>query len=107
MTFSAVELFLTMFPHLEALRQPNEIEVLQQQFVSFQLLEDTDIPASVWEEAIVKVDDDIRYTRIDVLWNHIFNMNVIGSTELKFSKLLEVVKTVCDSKFKYFRRMCL
>ena len=42
----------------------------------------------------MKVDDEIKYTRVDVLWNHIFHMQVIGSTELKFSRLLEVVKTI-------------
>ena len=47
----------------------------------------------MWQEAIVKVDDEIRYVRIDVSWNHIFNMKVIGSTELKFSKL-QLAKSV-------------
>ena len=48
----------------------------------------------MWQEAKVKVDDEIRYVRIDVLWNHIFNMKVIGSTELKFSKLQQLAKSV-------------
>ena len=72
MVFSAVEYLVQKFPHLEDLRQPKEIEILQQQFVSFQLLQDSDIPASVLEEAIVKVDDEIKCTRVHVLWSHYF-----------------------------------
>ena len=61
-TFSAVEYFIHRFPHLEALREGKEVEALQEQFVLFQLLQDTGVPAAVWQEATVKVDDEVRYT---------------------------------------------
>lgn len=48
----------------------------------------------MWQKAIVKVDDEITYVQINVLWNYIFSMKVIGSTELKFSKLQKLVKSV-------------
>ena len=58
------------------------------------MLQDTDIPAAVCQEAIVQAEEAVSYTQIDVLWHHIFTMKVIGSTELKFDKLHEVVKSV-------------
>ena len=56
-TFFDVEYFIYRFPHLEHLRESKEIEALQQQFVLYQLLQDTDIPAAVWQEAIVKNEE--------------------------------------------------
>ena len=70
------------------------IDTIQQQFISYQLLEDSDIPPKVWEEATVKVDDDTSYIRVDVIWNYIFKITVTGSTELKFSKLKTVIQSV-------------
>ena len=81
-TFSSIEYFIHRYPHLESFRDAQVINTLQQQFISYQLLEDSDIPPKVWEDATVKVDEQTSHIRIDVIWNHIFNIKVTGSTEL-------------------------
>ena len=96
--FSSIKYFIYRYPHLESFRDPQVIDTIQQQFISYQLLEDSDIPPKVWEEATVKVDDDTSYIRVDVIWNYIFKITVTGSTELKFSKLkFSKLKTVIQS----------
>ena len=57
-TFSSIEYFIHRYPHLESFRDPHVIDTIQQQFISYQLLEDTDIPPKVWEDATVKLDED-------------------------------------------------
>ena len=41
------------------------MELLQEEFVSYQLLSDTDIPSEVWAEA--KVGEDQEAYQIDIL----------------------------------------
>ncbi len=92
-TFDSVEYFVHRFPHLHALRTPQELDMLQEEFVSYQLLRDTDIPIQVWEVAKVGEDEAVYY-RIDVLWGHLCKIKEIGSSELKFRRLAEVAKAV-------------
>ena len=35
--FESVEYFVHLFPHLQALREPKNMELLQEEFISFQL----------------------------------------------------------------------
>ena len=41
--FDSVEYFVSRNPHLHGLTAPKEMEVLQEEFVSYQLLNDSDI----------------------------------------------------------------
>ena len=48
---------------------PSELFLLEEEFVHYQLLSDEDIPQSVWDEALVKYneDDEISYHCNDIL----------------------------------------
>ena len=63
---------------------------LEEEFLEYQLLEQSQIPESVWESALV-VDGDLQYHRIDELWAYISTMKC-GDGMLKFSKLSQVAK---------------
>ena len=91
--FDSLEYFIERFPHLHELRSPREIDILHEEFVSYQLLNNTDIPANIWEEAKVREGDEAYY-RIDTLWGYVCNIKVLGSTDLKFPRLLKVIKSV-------------
>ena len=92
-TFESVEFFVNLFPHLESLRAPREMEQLQEEFVSYQLLCDSQIPGTVWEEASSRQDDE-RYCQIDVLWGYICKMQCCDSSNVRFPRLLQVAKSV-------------
>lgn len=92
-TFDSVEYFVHRFPHLLDLRSPREIEALQEEFISYQLLSDTDIPTNVWENAKVGEDEDVYY-RIDALWGHLCQMPTVGSSQPRFSRLAQVARSV-------------
>jgi len=68
-TFDSVEYFVHLLSHLLALRTPGELDMLQEEFVSYQLLRDTDIPTQVLEEAKFGEDEAVYY-RIDILLGH-------------------------------------
>ena len=91
-TFQSVEYFVSLFPHLDSLKAPKEMELLQEEFVSYQLLHDSEIPPAIWEEA--HTGDDDLYYKVDVLWGYICKMQCIGSSELRFPRLIEVAKAV-------------
>ena len=91
--FDSVEYFVHRFPYLHALTTPIEMDILQEEFVSYQLLSDTDIPHHVWEEAKVH-EDEAAYYRIDTLWGLIRQIQTVGSTALNFCRLIQVVKAV-------------
>ena len=60
-----MESFANRLLHLHSLKESHEMELLQEEFVSYQLLSDTDIPSEVWAEA--KVGEDQEAYQIDIL----------------------------------------
>ena len=92
-TFDAVESFVHRFPHLHALMEPHEMELLQEEFISYQLLRDTDIPPEVWAEAKVGEDEE-KYYQIDILWGYLCKVLQIGSSEPMFMRLAKVAVSV-------------
>ena len=65
-----MQYFIHCFPHLHGLTCPREVESLQGDFLSYQLLSDTDISSKVWKEAKVNEEEDV-YFRTDAVWNHL------------------------------------
>lgn len=49
---------------------PNELEALLEEFTDYQLLQESEIPVDVWNDATVREGDDQTYHRMDVLWHH-------------------------------------
>lgn len=92
-SFDSVQFFVHHFPHLHNLTSPGEVELLQEEFIRYQLQRDADIPDEVWEEAKVNEDEDV-YNRVDVLWSHLCKMQKIGSSQPMFLRLAQVAKVV-------------
>lgn len=60
------------------------MELLQEEFVNYQLLSDTAIPPEVWDAATVSENENTKYYCMDVIWGYLCKVKVIGSSELKF-----------------------
>ena len=60
-----VEYFVSRYPHLHGLTVPKEMELLQEEFVCYQLLNDSDIPTDIWD-AVRVGEDDNTYTSIGI-----------------------------------------
>ena len=72
---------------------PETINLLSEQFLDYQLLNDHDIPDSVWQNACTMDDDRNKYYRVDILWGYISQMkDCIGKH--RFDILFKVVKLV-------------
>ena len=53
---------------------PETINLLSEQFIDYQLLNDHDIPDSVWQSACTMDDDRNKYYRVDILRDYISQM---------------------------------
>jgi hypothetical protein len=60
--------------------------------LEYQLLEDCDIPQNVWQQASVG-EDGYTYSRMDIVWHHIFNVRAPDST-IQFPRLSRVVMLI-------------
>ena len=65
-----------------------EVTKLSEEFVKYQLLQREDIPASVWEEALVVMaeDESDRHYRMDVVWHYLALVNCADGNQ-KFSRI--------------------
>ena len=64
---------------------PETINLLSEQFLDYQLLNDHDIPDSVWQNACTMDDDRNKYYRVDILWGYISQRkDCIGSIDFIF-----------------------
>lgn len=60
-----------------------------EEFLDYQLLEESDIAQSVWNDATVVQDDDNKYYRMDILWHHMSTIRDPDST-YRFGRLSAV-----------------
>uniref|UniRef100_H2ZY73 DUF4371 domain-containing protein n=1 Tax=Latimeria chalumnae TaxID=7897 RepID=H2ZY73_LATCH len=72
-----VEFFVNTYSDL-LLASPQDVEKLQEEFVDYQLLKQTDIPESIW---------------MDVIWGHLSSLKMTD-VSLKFGRISKVAKTV-------------
>lgn len=92
-SFDDVEFFVTRYPTLLSLSAP-ELEMMQEEFIEYQLLEHSNIPDSVWEEAKLKDDSDQASAfRMDVIWGYLSSLKLTNGT-LKFGRISKVAKIV-------------
>lgn len=92
--FDAIEYFIHRYRFLlHPLTAPREMELLQEEFVSYQLLRESDIPSDIWDAAKVGEAEN-RYYSMDVIWGYLCKLQCIGSFELKFGRLCKVAKVV-------------
>ena len=70
-----------------------ELSKISEEFIQYQLLDDADIPRSVWENARVQDDDDDSHYRMDVIWCYLSTIK--GSDgRPSFSRLYTIAKLV-------------
>lgn len=95
-TFDSVEYFAQKYPKLLPLT-PVQMDMLQEEFTDYQLLEMVDIPDSVWKEATIDQGDTEasigKYHRMDVLWAHLSSIQNVDCS-LRFKYLSAVAKLV-------------
>ena len=68
---------------------PLELSNLEDEFLSYQLLNESDIPDSVWKSALVVEKDDKQYYRMDVIWAYLKTVKHADNS-LVFKKLADV-----------------
>ena len=101
--FENVEYFIEKYPDLLPFSTATELEIVQEEFVDYQMLKKSDIPDEVWESARVKVteeDEDgaveeetASFFRMGSIWAYISSMK-LADHSLKFRRLCKVAKTV-------------
>ena len=74
--------------------------MLQEEFVEYQLLNEEDIPAAIWDEARIRLpkdddadEEDSTNYRMDVIWGYLSSLK-LSSGCCKFGRLSKVAKTV-------------
>ena len=50
---------------------PQELDLCSEEFTSYQLLQDSDIPKDIWDKATYVADEGRTYHRLDVLWHNL------------------------------------
>ena len=66
-----------------------------EEFIDFQLMQDSNIPQCVWEESTVIVDkaSGITHHRMDIIWHHLSSMKAPDHT-YRFNRLGQIAKLV-------------
>uniref|UniRef100_H3A161 HAT C-terminal dimerisation domain-containing protein n=1 Tax=Latimeria chalumnae TaxID=7897 RepID=H3A161_LATCH len=93
-TFEQVEYFVDRYKHLFSLN-PAEMEMLQDEFVDYQLLHRSEIPHYVWVEATLQTDtnDTVTCYRMDTVWAHLSNVKSPAG-HMRFPSLLRLARLV-------------
>ena len=77
------------------------MERLKEEFISYQLLEESDVPADVWKQAVIYVDDSAipHLYSMDVVWAHLATRtNADGSSQFTLlSRVAHLVLTIPHS----------
>ncbi|XP_042604440.1 uncharacterized protein LOC122141339 [Cyprinus carpio] len=86
--------FVHRFNHLLPYNQPREQDQLNDEFLEYQMMEEEDIPASIWGEAVIRTNEDGVYHRMDRLWGYLGSLKNRASGILKVPKLSKVALIV-------------
>ena len=70
-----------------------ELDKLEEEFLDYQLMDNTDIPNDVWDSAVTKVDEAQKHYRMDMIWNYLSSMTSPDGV-LRFHRLARVAKLV-------------
>ena len=97
---SHVEYFATRFAAaINFDSSPQSMEWLKDEFISYQLLENSDVPAHVWSKAAIYIEDKTTASQkpgfysMDILWAYLSTMTHVDGSP-KFSILAEVAQLV-------------
>lgn len=95
--FSDIEYFMEHYSDVLAFSGPEQ-NALFDEFVDFMLLEEKDIPQSVWESAKESLEDDSEgkqtFIRMDVIWAFLSLMKTPDGCKLRFPNLSKVARLI-------------
>ncbi|KAK6490362.1 hypothetical protein HHUSO_G4876 [Huso huso] len=92
--------FVYRFSHLLPYGDPKEQDKLSDEFLDYQLMEEKDIPRSIWEQAVSRVSEQEVYHRMDKVWAHMATIKspVTGMPKLpRLSKVAQLILTLPHS----------
>ena len=67
----------TRFSNLLPYSSPQEHDKLDEELIEYQLLDDSEIPESVWKSATIQEDESVTYCRMDVIWHSLANLKAV------------------------------
>ena len=99
-SFEDIEYFLKRYS-TNLPTSAKDTQSLQEEFVEYELLNEEDIPAAIWDEARVRLpkacddadEEDSTNYRMDIIWGCLFSLKLSNGC-FKFGRLSKVVKTV-------------
>ena len=75
----------------------NDMDLLHDELMDYILLQDTDIPKNVWDEATLREneeDEGTKRIRMDAIVAHLSSMMTPGSNKLWFPRLSPVLQLI-------------
>ena len=91
-TLSQVDYFVRRYNDLLPFSSPQEHDKLSEEFTDYQLLNDNEVPESVWKSAVVQDDESCTFYRMDMIWHYLLLKAVDGKN--RFSRISRVAKLV-------------
>lgn len=93
-TFDSVEFFCDKYSDLLGFN-PTKMDQLQEEFVAYQLLNESSIPQAIWKEALIFEDEStgIKHYRMDIIWGYIASMKNPDSS-YSFQLIPKVAKLI-------------
>ena len=76
-SLAQVEYFVERFSNLLPYSSPQEHDKLGEQLIEYQLLDDSEMPESVWKSATIQEDESVTYCRMDVIWHYLVNLKAV------------------------------
>jgi hypothetical protein len=90
---SQVQFFVKRYTTHLPFQKPSEMDLLKEEFISYQLLEKSSIPAEVWKSAVINEGSEQHQHRMDIIWNYLSTARN-NSGNLMFSRLSKVALLV-------------
>ena len=92
-SLAQVEYFVGRFSNLLPYSSPLEHDKLGEQLIEYQLLDDSEIPESVWKSATIQEDKSVTYYGMDVIWHYLANPKTVDGS-YRFGRISKVAKLV-------------
>ncbi|KAJ4932550.1 hypothetical protein JOQ06_010968, partial [Pogonophryne albipinna] len=79
--------FVQRYKHLLPFEDPREQDRISDEFLEYQMLEETDIPDMVWKGALVSVGEEEQFHRMDMVWAHLTSQKSRVTGKEQFPRL--------------------
>ena len=84
---------LYRYPSLLPYTSATEGNKLADEFLQYQLMNENDIPADIWESELTVQDEETRHYRMDVVWSYMLTMKSTDG-DLLYQRLAKVALLV-------------